>query len=91
MRLKQPSHCFSPAYIWHLIYVFKHSNSNFHMSICLFRFTYTKAYKNLLNELGDQAGQHEVIAENLSTQVVFELATLVKVLKDDRRKVNKCD
>jgi hypothetical protein len=41
----------------------------------------------LLNELGDQAGQHEVIAENLSTQVVSELATLVKVLKDDRRKV----
>ena len=52
------------------------------------RFTYTKAYKNLLNELGDQAGQHEVIAENLSTQVVHELNTLVKQLKDDRRKVS---
>lgn len=50
------------------------------------QFTYTKAYKNLLNELGDQAGQHEVIAENLSTQVVHELNTLVKQLKDDRRK-----
>ena len=54
----------------------------------LSRFTYTKAYKNLLNELGDQAGQHEVIAENLSTQVVHELNTLVKQLKDDRRKVS---
>ena len=52
-----------------------------------FRFTCTKAYKNLLNELGDQAGQHELIAENLSTTVVLELATLVKQLKDDRRKV----
>ena len=52
------------------------------------RFTYTKAYKNLLNELGDQAGQHEVIAENLSTQVVHELNALVKQLKDDRRKVS---
>ena len=54
----------------------------------LSRFTYTKAYKNLLNELGDQAGQHEVIAENLSTQVVHELNALVKQLKDDRRKVS---
>ena len=49
----------------------------------------------MLNELGDQAGQHELIAENLSTTVVLELATLVKQLKDDRRKVrvdtsNKC-
>ena len=52
-----------------------------------FRFTCTKAYKNLLNELGDQAGQHELIAENLSTSVVLELASLVKQLKEDRRKV----
>jgi len=41
----------------------------------------------LLNELGDQAGQHEVIAETLSTQVVHELSALVKQLKEDRRKV----
>jgi hypothetical protein len=39
--------------------------------------------------LGDQAGQHEMIAENLSTSVVQELSTLVKQLKDDRRKVQK--
>eukprot|EP00094_Tigriopus_californicus_P006525 TCALIF_06282-PA protein Name:"Similar to fnbp1l Formin-binding protein 1-like (Xenopus laevis)" AED:0.14 eAED:0.14 QI:0/0/0/0.91/0.72/0.75/12/0/606 len=51
-----------------------------------YQFTYTKAYKNLLNELGDQAGQHELIAETLSSQVVQELASLVKQLKDDRRK-----
>ena len=59
-----------------------------------YRFTCTKAYKNLLNELGDQAGQHELIAENLSTSVVLELASLVKQLKDDRRKVRngmKCN
>jgi hypothetical protein len=37
--------------------------------------------------LGDQAGQHELIAENLSTQVAHELSNLVKQLKDDRRKV----
>lgn len=51
-----------------------------------YQFTCTNAYKNLLNELGDQAGQHEVIAENLSTSVVLELTKLVKELKDDRRK-----
>ena len=55
--------------------------------VFFFRFTCTKAYKNLLNELGDQAGQHELIAENLSTSVVLELASLVKQLKEDRRKV----
>ena len=53
------------------------------------RYSYALAYRNLLNELGDQAGQHEVIAENLSTQVVHELSALVKQLKDDRRKVRK--
>jgi len=51
-----------------------------------YQFTCTHAYKNLLNELGDQAGQHEMIAENLSTSVVSELTNLVKQLKDDRRK-----
>lgn len=51
-----------------------------------YQFTCTKAYKNLLNELGDQAGQHELIAENLSTSVVLELSSLVKQLKEDRRK-----
>jgi hypothetical protein len=34
------------------------------------------------------AGQHEVIAENLSTAVVADLSSLVKSLKDDRRKVS---
>jgi len=50
------------------------------------QFTCLQAYKNLLNELGDQAGQHEMIAENLSTSVVQELSSLTKQLKDDRRK-----
>lgn len=51
-----------------------------------YQFTCLQAYKNLLNELGDQAGQHEMIAENLSTSVVQELSSLTKQLKDDRRK-----
>jgi len=50
------------------------------------QFTCLQTYKNLLNELGDQAGQHEMIAENLSTSVAQELLSLIKQLKDDRRK-----
>lgn len=50
------------------------------------QFTCIMAYKNVLNELGDQAGQHEVIAENLSTSVVPEIASLVKLLKEDKKK-----
>ncbi len=56
---------------------------------CFNRFTCLQTYKNLLNELGDQAGQHEMIAENLSTSVAQELLSLIKQLKDDRRKVRQ--
>ena len=42
----------------------------------------------MLNEINDQAGQHEVIAENLSTAVVSDLSILVKSMRDDRRKVS---
>ena len=40
----------------------------------------------MLNEINDLAGQHELIAENLSTAVVSDLTTLIRSLKDDRRK-----
>ena len=43
----------------------------------------------MLNEINDLAGQHEVIAENLSTAVVSDLNILVKSMRDDRRKVRK--
>jgi len=51
-----------------------------------YQFTATKAFKLMLNEINDLAGQHEVIAENLSTAVVSDLTTLVKSMRDDRRK-----
>ena len=41
----------------------------------------------MLNKINDLAEQHEVIAENLSTAMVSDLTTLVKSMKDDRRKV----
>ena len=52
-----------------------------------YQFTATKAFKLMLNEINDLAGQHEVVAENLSTAVVSDLTSLVKSMKDDRRKV----
>jgi len=51
-----------------------------------YQFTATKAFKLMLNEINDLAGQHEVIAENLSLAVVSDLNQLTKSLKDDRRK-----
>jgi len=51
-----------------------------------YQFTATKAFKLMLNEINDLAGQHELIAENLSTAVVSDLTTLVKSMRDDRRK-----
>ena len=41
-----------------------------------------------INQFIIAAGQHEVIAENLSLAVVSDLNSLVKSLKDDRRKVS---
>ena len=52
-----------------------------------YQFTATKAFKLMLNEINDLVGQHEVVAENLSTAVVSDLTSLVKSMKDDRRKV----
>eukprot|EP00088_Acartia_fossae_P071657 TRINITY_DN9894_c0_g1_i1.p1 TRINITY_DN9894_c0_g1~~TRINITY_DN9894_c0_g1_i1.p1 ORF type:complete len:588 (+),score=132.18 TRINITY_DN9894_c0_g1_i1:144-1907(+) len=51
-----------------------------------YKFTGIKAFSLMLNEINDLAGQHELIAENLSTAVVADLTTLIKSLKDDRRK-----
>jgi len=39
-----------------------------------------------LNEVNDQAGQREVIAENLQANVLRELNILVKDFKEDRKK-----
>lgn len=40
-----------------------------------------------LNELNDYAGQHEVIAENLSTQIISELVRYIQELKAERKAV----
>ncbi|KAF7379358.1 hypothetical protein HZH66_014729 [Vespula vulgaris] len=45
-----------------------------------------RAFKMELNEVNDQAGQREVIAENLQATVLRELNILVKDFKEDRKK-----
>lgn len=49
-------------------------------------FTYCKAFSQTLRELTDQAGQHEVIAENLSAQIVKEITTICKDLREERKR-----
>lgn len=41
-----------------------------------------------LNELNDYAGQHEVIAENLSSQIIAELTRYIQELKAERKSVH---
>lgn len=42
----------------------------------------------MLCEVNDLAGQHEVIAENLRSDVIKEINCLVKDIKDERKKVH---
>lgn len=52
---------------------------------CYFRYSSCKAFKLLLNEINDLAGQHEVIAEDLQSKVIKELTALAKDLREDRK------
>jgi hypothetical protein len=40
----------------------------------------------MTQEIGDLAGQHEVIAETMSAQIVKEISVLLKELKDERKR-----
>jgi hypothetical protein len=42
-----------------------------------------------MTEVNDLAGQHEVIAENLQSNVIREVSILVKDFKEERKKVRK--
>jgi len=50
------------------------------------QFSCQKAFREMLNEINDQAGQHEVVAENFSTAIAKEVVTLVKDIKDERKR-----
>ncbi|KAM3966832.1 formin-binding protein 1-like Cip4 isoform 2-T2 [Aphomia sociella] len=50
-----------------------------------YQYTPCKAFRQLLQELGDFAGQREVVAENLQSNVVRELHLLAKELREERK------
>lgn len=54
------------------------------------RYTGCKAFRQLLQELGDFAGQREVVAENLQSNVVRELHLLAKELREERKVCSDC-
>ncbi|XP_076346744.1 formin-binding protein 1-like isoform X3 [Tachypleus tridentatus] len=51
-----------------------------------YQFSSCKAFLHMLNEVSDMAGQHELIAENMTTQIVKEINNLVKEFKDERKR-----
>uniref|UniRef100_A0AAZ3RWK3 Formin binding protein 1b n=1 Tax=Oncorhynchus tshawytscha TaxID=74940 RepID=A0AAZ3RWK3_ONCTS len=49
------------------------------------KYTSCRAFLSTLNELNDYAGQHEVIAENLTSQIITELLRYLTELKAERK------
>jgi len=43
----------------------------------------------MMNELNDIAGQHEMVAENISSQILTDLTQLIMSLRQDRKRVSK--
>eukprot|EP00071_Canis_lupus_P045873 XP_022279430.1 formin-binding protein 1 isoform X13 [Canis lupus familiaris] len=50
-----------------------------------YRYTACKAFLSTLNEMNDYAGQHEVISENMTSNITVELARYVQELKQERK------
>ncbi|XP_029940149.1 formin-binding protein 1 isoform X15 [Salarias fasciatus] len=49
------------------------------------KYTFCRAFLSTLNELNDYAGQHEVIAENLTSQIIADLSRYLQELKAERK------
>uniref|UniRef100_A0A3P9QBL6 Formin binding protein 1 n=2 Tax=Poecilia reticulata TaxID=8081 RepID=A0A3P9QBL6_POERE len=49
------------------------------------KYTFCRAFFTTLNELNDYAGQHEVIAENLTSQIFIELTRYLQEVKAERK------
>lgn len=56
------------------------------VTIYIHRFTSWQAFRDVLKEIGDLAGQRELVAENLQGQVLQSISLLSKTLRDDRKK-----
>ncbi|XP_074871896.1 formin-binding protein 1 isoform X5 [Carettochelys insculpta] len=50
-----------------------------------YKYTSCKAFLVNLNEMNDYAGQHEVISENMTSQITAELTRYVQELKQERK------
>nr|CAD7195485.1 unnamed protein product [Timema douglasi] len=55
-------------------------------SLC-FSYSSGQAFKHVMTEINDLAGQHEVIAENMQANVIREVSVLVKDFKEERKKL----
>ncbi|XP_064163372.1 formin-binding protein 1 isoform X13 [Anguilla rostrata] len=49
------------------------------------KYSSCRAFLSTLNELNDYAGQHELIAENLTSQIISELTRYTQELKTERK------
>lgn len=49
------------------------------------KYTFCRAFFTTLGELNDYAGQHELIAENLTTQIITELSRFLQEIKSERK------
>ncbi|XP_063244447.1 formin-binding protein 1-like isoform X2 [Bacillus rossius redtenbacheri] len=52
-----------------------------------YQYSSGQAFKHVMMEINDLAGQHEVIAENLQSNVIREVTILVKDFKEERKKL----
>ncbi len=51
-----------------------------------YRFTSIKGFRDMLNEINDLAGQHEIISENLNQICTRDVQARAKELKDDKKR-----
>ncbi|XP_051962044.1 formin-binding protein 1-like isoform X4 [Xyrauchen texanus] len=49
------------------------------------KYTWCRAFYFTLNELNDYAGQHELVAENMTSQIIAELTRYTQELKTERK------
>ncbi|XP_058613584.1 formin-binding protein 1 isoform X13 [Onychostoma macrolepis] len=49
------------------------------------KYTWCRAFHSTLNELNDYAGQHELIAENMMSQIIAELTRYAQEVKTERK------
>jgi len=51
------------------------------------QFSVQAAYRRTLSEVSDLAGQHELVAEQLAASVTADISTVVREVKDDRKRL----